>query len=84
MSINRYDAKRDDTEPGIIRDLEKRGYFVWRRLPVDLLVWHPVFGFDCIEAKSAGKPLKPKDGPQKEFVELTKCPIINSADQYKP
>jgi hypothetical protein len=77
----RYDARRDDTEPSIVEALQKAGWHVWRKLPVDLLAWHPVHGYRCLEAKSEGKPLKPKDGPQKEFVEITGCPIVNDPEK---
>lgn len=80
MSLNRYDARRDDNEKQIIDALEKAGFMVYRDLRVDLLLYHPVYGFDAMEVKSRGKPLKPKEGPQKEFVESTGCPIVNDPE----
>jgi hypothetical protein len=76
----RFDARRDDTEPDIVDALQKAGWKVWRELPVDLLLWHPVKGYRTLEAKSEGKPLVPKKGPQEAFIALTGCPIVNNGE----
>ncbi len=82
MAYNRrYDAKRDDTEPDIVEALEKAGWHVWRELPVDLLAWRADKGYRVLEAKSLGVPLKPKKGPQADFVGVTGCPIVNNPEQ---
>lgn len=38
MKYRRHDAKRDDAEPSIVKELEKFGYAIHRELPVDLLI----------------------------------------------
>jgi hypothetical protein len=80
----RHNARRDDTEPRVVADLKLLGWHVWRDLPVDLLLWHPVMGYRTLECKSIGKPLKPKKGPQEAFIALTGCQVVNSAEQFKP
>lgn len=77
----RFAARRDDTELQIVAALEKAGWHVWRKLPVDLLLFHVEHGYRVLEVKSEGKPLKPKPGPQADFVAVTGCPIVNSPGQ---
>jgi hypothetical protein len=38
LKYRRHDAKRDESEPDIVKELEKFGYEVHREMPVDLLV----------------------------------------------
>lgn len=77
----RHDARRDAGESEIIEALQKAGWLVWRSLPVDLLCYHASTDtFRTLEVKSPGVPLKPKDGPQKDFCELTGCPIVNNPE----
>lgn len=77
----RFAPRRDNTEPAIVEALKKAGWHVWRKLPVDLLLWHPQKGFDTLECKSVGKPLKPKEGPQEAFIALTGCKIVSDPEQ---
>lgn len=77
----RFNARRDDTEPAIVAALEKAGWQVWRKLHVDLLCYHAATDtYRPLECKSTGKPLKPKKGPQKAFIDATGCPIVNTPE----
>lgn len=81
LGNRRFAARRDDSEPEIIEALNKAGWKVWRSLPVDLLLYHPGRNqFRVLEAKSIGKPLKPKPGPQERFVTATGCPIVDNPE----
>jgi len=81
----RYAARRDTAEPDIVDALEKAGCTVYRKLPTDLLVWHPRFGpgtFKVIEAKTLQGKRDPKikidkrQREQIEFCETTGTPRI--------
>lgn len=79
MSIYRRDAKRDASEPDIVDALEKAGFHVWRRLPIDLLTWRYDKGFQPLEVKTPTKTGKRRARSDQEaqdaFLALTGCPI---------
>lgn len=68
MSINRYDAKRDENEPEIIEVFEKLGISVVRLdTPVDLLLGYDNINY-LVEVKMPGKKLNQNQKDfQKEF-----------------
>jgi hypothetical protein len=77
----RYFANhRKDASEGEIADaLERAGFLVWDKLPVDLLTWRADLGFQLLECKTptkTGKRRKRKDqADQAEFLTLTKTPV---------
>lgn len=81
----RFAKKRDHSEPRIVEALEKAGFQVWRELPVDLLVWRPDIGFQCLENKTptkTGKRRARKDQKaQDEFVKLTGTPVVLTPEE---
>ena len=57
MSLNRYDARTDANQPGIIKALQAEGCAVHIiRWPVDLLVGVPGAGWIAVEVKEGSKP----------------------------
>jgi hypothetical protein len=83
LASRAFYARRDTTEAQIIAELEAQGWHVWRKLPVDLLLWRHGDGFRTLECKSIGKPLVPKKGPQEAFIALTGTQIVNKAQDFK-
>lgn len=85
MSMPRYRAKRDHSEPAIKEALEKAGFKVWDWLPVDLLVFRPDTGIRLLENKTptkTGKRRKRKDQQeQDEFIRLTGTPVALTAEE---
>lgn len=87
MSKFRRAAKRDISEPEIVKALKKAGWEVYRELPVDLLVWKASKGFHCLEAKTARGKKSPKaviDKRQKEqidFINTTGTPRVTCAEE---
>ena len=55
LSLNRFAARRDENEPGIVDALLANGFDVYRLdKPLDLLVWRPNgFGYLLLEVKTA-------------------------------
>jgi hypothetical protein len=84
MSRPNYARKRDDSEPNIVKALEKAGFKVWKELPCDLLVYRPDKGFQTLENKTptkTGKRRKRKDQKaQDEFIRLTGTPVALTAE----
>lgn len=75
MSIHRFAAKRDISEPSIVQYLEAAGYEVERSTNPDLLVrkgWYPrglLFGIECKTLTASGKIRVRADQPaQNEFI----------------
>lgn len=85
MSMPRYRPQRDHSEPDIVEALQKAGFRVWRKLPVDLLTWRPDKGFQLLENKTptkTGKRRKRKDQQtQDEFIALTGTAIALTPEQ---
>lgn len=85
MSIPRYAAKRDISEPEIVRVLEQVGMTVVRMdKPVDLLAGYRGVNFliECkTDRKRGGKNKKTKD--QAEFLDMWRgqAVILNDAQQ---
>lgn len=60
MSLNRYDKARDENEPGIVKDLRKRGWSVYLiDEPCDLIVGIGGYWF-LLEVKMPGARLTEK------------------------
>ena len=83
----KYAARRDLSEPAIVAALEAAGCSVYRKLPVDLLVWHPRFGknnFMLVEVKSPqkrGERRSRKDQPEQDaFCQKHGVPYVVSAE----
>jgi hypothetical protein len=76
-------AKRDTSEPDIIRTLERCGFFVLRvsvKDGPDLLAFHPVLGprtVHLIECKSGTKKLRPG---QQQFAETWPVTVLRCVD----
>ena len=76
----RWNAKRDHSEPDIVKDLRAAGYKVYRDLPVDMLVRRPYWEpgtFLAMEAKTPQKKggvRKRKDQPKQQAT-LRECGI---------
>lgn len=81
MTIHRWAAKRDLSEPSIRDGLHKAGFLTWQRLPADLLVWHPVYGFDICECKTGNAKTRKDQEEQLRFLAVTQAPIVNTAEQ---
>lgn len=77
--MSRWANKRDHSEPAIRQALEKAGFRVWDKLPVDLLTWRPDKGFQLLENKTptkTGKRRKRTDQKaQDAFIALTGTPV---------
>jgi hypothetical protein len=86
MSIRRWAAKVDASQPPLVRDLRAHGIKVWQiRKPCDLLLrfWcirHQAYCWQTLEAKTPmtrdGRPLKRNDQKeQRDFLSDTNTPI---------
>jgi hypothetical protein len=82
MSLRRYAAKRDFSEPEIVKALEEVGAKVYRKLPIDLLVYFRG-RFHCLEVKTPGEPKhsskRCKD--QDAFIAETGTPIVKTPEE---
>jgi hypothetical protein len=84
----RYDAKRDLSEPDIIKALRRADYQVYQSLEVDLLVRHPSWEpgmLLAIEVKTpdpiTGKlPVRSDRKAQQAFIEETGCPVVGTPE----
>ncbi len=93
MSRHRYAAKIDNTQPGIVKDLEAIGIEVWDiRYPVDLLLrfWcnrHHDYCWQPLEIKTPYGVRNPKarvdrrQTAQNEFLRETNTPTATSFDE---
>lgn len=73
-------SRRDESESPIREALHKCGWHTWTELPVDLLCWHPVHGFQVLEAKTGKRKTRRSQIAQGEFIRLTGCPVANTAE----
>ena len=77
MSLLRWNAKRDASEPDIVRALEQVGALVYRMdVPADLLVWFK-YRWHVLEVKARRRNDQPK---QDEFRRLTCTPVVATAN----
>ena len=91
MSLPRYAARTDTSQPEIIKALEQAKVRVWViRLPCDLLCQfycsrHGIWCWQTLECKTLdrrGRPRRRKDQhKQDEFLELTNTPVVTSFDE---
>jgi hypothetical protein len=80
VSLPRYKAKRDASEPAIVKALEGMGVFVWRLdTPVDLLCIYRGRVFLC-EVKSPGKNAKRRQESQELIARQTELHILYTAN----
>lgn len=81
MSLNRYAAKVDKSQPGIVKALEKAGAQVWViGWPCDLLVRRGRLWF-TMECKTPGaKPRKDQE-KQQEFLRDTQTPVVHTPEE---
>jgi hypothetical protein len=80
LSLPRFKAKRDASEPAIVKALEGMGVFVWRLdLPVDLLL---IFRGRVLlaEVKTPGPNAKRMQANQEKIMNLTTVHILRSPD----
>ena len=86
MSIKRWDARRDLSQPGIIQAIEAAGFQVWIiGWPVDLLVWRADKGVKLLEVKTptrSGKRRARSDQQaQDAFIALTGTPVVKTSEE---
>jgi hypothetical protein len=85
-SNRRYDAKRDKSEPAIVKALKAAGYDVWRKLAVDLCIRRPYWEpgvFLHLEAKTPsnkrnGHRIDKRQRTQIEFIAKTGVPRVTT------
>lgn len=83
MSLNRYAARRDETEPDIVRDLRKIGYQVRQQDTPDLIIrkpdWPPGLAF-LLEVEGITKNRK-RGLAQLGFLKAWRVPVVKTFDE---
>lgn len=81
MSLNRYDARRDANERGIIEIVEKCGARVEQlKWPCDLAISFRERHF-LIEVHNPESKYRKRDAKQLEMFERLRIPIVTTADE---
>jgi len=87
LSIKRWAARTDETQPEIVKEIRKAGWKVWIiGLPVDLLCWHPTADvwqpLECKTPNAKGKAkLDKRQIEQNEFCDTTFTPRVTTPEQ---
>jgi hypothetical protein len=86
MTLNRYAARNDYSQPDIVAALRKAEYTVdLVGYPIDLLVWHPRWGkfhlpMECKNEDWNGKWSK-KQKDQERYVKEHGVPVVRNSDE---